>query len=521
MRRSLVRVVLALGALGLLAGLTPGTSADPLATRPTASIDVREVVAGSRQPLVLTVTNPLGSLGVVTTVRLGVTADVFAFVASADVPGWTADVADGFLTFTATGAGILPATSTTFGFEADALRPASDRDALWSVRTSTTGVPSRTMAATPSAPGALGTRVRTLEILDVTPTAPAQVVGDDPLIVSTGQDNVVIDVQVRNAGSAAQSATVTLGGADTTSAPAAATIPAGEVATVPVTVAFGATYGDSQLAATAVADGSNAVGRAIPYTAQPSMQLEPDFFDPQELAPGIVRRPRPWFRVTAVHWSPYVFLDQHASQIDIGDGLFVSHLHRNTTTDEPITINEWCCQSVLAADGFTLPEGLPDGPIGATVHLVGTDENGAAFDVTLEYPDVRVDRRVPDGDLRLELADDAPGDDEVYRLRGSLHQEGEGCGYCRLTHRHGVDGFAVYDAAGALLDVLWVNDNPNGADGAAVPGSWVADDGQVFGVWGIAEWPEGGVSFRWVTRVVDPSGLSRELASPLYPIDQT
>jgi hypothetical protein len=510
------RASLALAAVALLAELVPGTSAAPLPARAQAKVDVHQVVAGTERTFTFTVTNPLGSLGTITTVRVGASPDLVAIEAGVPLAGWTAVVDDGFVTFTASlGAGILLATSKTFRVVAEVLRPEADRDAAWSVRTATdTGLPSGLQAAAPTAPGVLGTRVRTLEVLAITPTAPAQVVGDDPLVVSTGQDNVTVEARVTNAGSADQSTTVELTGGDTTTTPATLSIAAGDTVTVPFTVAFGSTFGDSQLTATAVADGSSAVNRSIPFTAEPVVELEPEIFNPMELTPGIPRSIDARFRVSAVPWSPKVFLDQFASQIVVGDGLHVTHLHKNDATH--VEIDTFCCQGVLGEDGFTLPDGLPDGPIGATVHLVGTDENGADFDVTLEYPDVRVDRRVPDGELRVELPGEAAGDDEVYRLRGSLHQEGEPCGFCVLRHSHGIDGFEVLDADGEVLDVLWVNDGD--AEHPAVPGFWVAEDGDVFGVWGIEEWPVGGVSFRWITWVTDPSGLSRQLASPLYPI---
>lgn len=521
MRKSRTRALAAIGAVALLVGLTPAGSGAAALPKVKAKVDVHQVLAGTQQAFTLTVTNPVGATSRVTSVRVGGPVDLFTIAAPADATGWTEVVKNGFVTYTAdAGGGIAAGSSRTFGFVADALRPAADRNAAWSVSTSTDpGVPSRYAAADPSTPGALGTRVRTLEVLGIAITAPEQLVGDDSLNVTAGQEDVAVAVRVSNAGSAAQTATVTLAGATaTTSTAAPVEIDAGEIVTVPFDVAFGDALGHGRLDANATAGASVASQKFLAYVADEPLEL---VMDPDNLAPNVVVPGRDvsftnYLAVRGDDGAPAIDLDPDASEYRFSDGELrvplgaALHLEAGG--------GRWLPPTPLV----TVPA-LADGEYGGVLHLEGTDSHGAAVAVDLPFRtgSLTVDSLVPVADIVLSAPDGVAGEDRSITLSGSIVDRDGPCGDCSLR-----DGeVQLFDAAGAIIDTIDLDQQScedYGSPAGGCEDGWTNDEGTVGGAItpnSNHEWPVTATSARLVATVVDDVDLSSTTVTAPIDVD--
>jgi hypothetical protein len=515
MKSTLTRVLAAAGVVALLAVGVPDGAGAALLARPTAKVDVHQVVAGAQQPFALTVSNPIGA-GRITSVRVTASTGLFVIAAPIDLAGWTGVVENGFLTFTAArGGGIAGGVSKVFGFVADALRPAHDENAAWSVSTSIDlGTPSRYTAADPAVKGGLGTRVRTLEVLDITVSAPEELVGDRDLYVTAGQDNITTAVRVANAGSASQSTTVSLTDDDGGTSTDVVDIAPGEIATVPLALLVGDAVGHGKAVASAAAGASVAATRFRAYVAQRALEITSVAGAPQwTAAPGIATRFEVPFLATGDGAAP-VTLDPAASHLVLADGAIDFGLRRASV------IGFASYTQSLETERSTVPASLADGTYGGTLHLEGVDPHGATFvaDVAIADGALEIDSDVPTAELEITPEGPAGRDGDDVLFGGTITDGGEPCEHCGVTSSI----LRAFDADGHVTgevpvdEVATEDDGPlSGAEG------YENENGTITGRVTVAEWPAGTVAARWIGEVYDGTGLTSAASSPLMDVDNT
>jgi hypothetical protein len=519
MKSTLTRVLAAAGVAVLLAAAVPGGAGAATLPKPTAKVDVHQVVAGAQQPFALTVSNPVGAARI-TSVRITAAAGLFTIAAPVDVAGWTGVVKNGFLTFTAgPGGGIAGGVSKAFGFVADAQRPAHDENAAWSVSTSSdSGTPARYVAVDPAVKGALGTRVRTLEILGVATRAPEPLDGVAALHVTAGQDDVVVDVRVANAGSAPQTADVTLSGATATvSEPITRSIPAGDVVTLPFDVTFGDAVGHGKLLANATAGPSLAAQRFLAYVADAPLEL---LVDPDNQTPAVVVPGR------QVSFSQFLAVrgGEDAPAIDI-DPVLSEYRFADDALRAPLGV----ALHLEAGHGLWLPPTAPvtvpalaDGPYGGVLHLQGVDAHGAivSTDLPLRSGSLTVDGLAPIADIVLSAPGDAAAYGDQIDLSGTVADRDGPCGECVLDDAR----LQAFDADGQLLGERPIDRELDEGGIAGHSEGWSNDDGSIGGSITVVEgeWPEATVSTRFVANVIDDVGneagtISSRLTMDLHP----
>jgi uncharacterized protein YcnI len=503
MKSTFFRVLGAMGIAALAVAAAPaagGAGALVPSTRATASLDVHQVLAGAQQTFTLTVRQPVsGLLTPVRSVQISAPAELFTISAPIDPAGWTGTVSGSgsTLTYKATGGGIVGGTSQAFTFVADALRPAADLARSFAVSTSTDTGTTSTYTPVAQSPGALGVRVRTLEILGVAVLDPAPLVGDPTLHVTRGQD-AVVGVRVGNAGGAAQTIAATLAGESaTTSAAAPVELAPGELATVPFDVTFGDALGHGKLVANASAGESVAAQKFLAYVALEPLELliDPDNLTPATVVPGRTASFVQFLAVRGADDAPALDLDPVASEYRFADGALRASLG--------------AALHLEAGGGRWLPPtppvivpALADGPYGGVLHLEGTDAHGAAFvaDLPLRSGSLVVDSLAPVADLVLAGGPLTNG--STVPLAGDVLDGGAACGVCTLDASH----LDVLDADGAVIQAI------------AAPAT-LDTDGQLAGEVTVAEWPATASATRWVATVSDAAGLSSTTVSHPRPID--
>jgi uncharacterized protein YcnI len=522
MKSTLRRVLAAAGLVGLLvAGMPGGAGAEPLAPKATAKLDVHQALAGAQQSFTLTVGNPLqGLLNPIRSVKIVAPGDLFTIAAPVDPTGWTGTItgAGSTLTYKTSGSGIAGGASQSFTFLAQALRPATDLSRSFAVSTSPNAGTTSTYTPVQQAAGALGVRLRTLEILGIAVTEPENVAGVVPVVFTAGQE-LTLAVRVSNAASAAQTVSTTLTGATAmTSSPTPLTIDAGDIVEVPFDVALSDAVGHGKVVANASAGESSAVQRFLAYrTDAPLDALATTDGHGWEVAPGtertfdgVLRWQVPTNDVTVDVDATYFSFGNGAFEVPIDAAGF--ELDGDSWQDQLGTSS-----AEVRSVPVTIPDSLADGTYDAVLHLEGIDEHGASVvrDLAFDEP-LLVDSDIPTADIHLDTPPFTDG--STVTFHGTIYDGEERCGDCGLRDAR----LDAIDADGAVVGAIPVGIHyceDEGSLGGGCEDGYTNDDGVIGGSIVVGEWPEGTVLTRFVATVWDPTNLTSSFAGYAVSVD--
>jgi len=383
-------------ALSMLVGvLAVGGSALAAPAAGTASVDVRDVLAGQQQQFLFTVSNPslLGSD--VNFVQIGPEfLDEGFTIVSGAAEDWTFDVTrSGRARFT--GSTIPAGDSVVFTVLADPDRPDADLPVDWQVEVADDGAGEAITNLTPAAVGALTTQIRVLQVSSVNIVAPAGAVDNT---VTEGQSGIQVETVVANAGSATLTVTPSLGngrqdpvGAPT---PANASIAAGASRAFRFPVTIGSA-GTGRLTGGATAAGADAFSAQSPLftvEAPAAFAYTDDTLLPGASASGLSRAfalSLDKTNLPAVNLTPATRLT-----FTKGADTFSAPLASATNVGrgpEAVTLN---------FGSVTIPGSAAsrdkDGIYTPTLQLVGTDDNGAPVSHTVAVDNTfRIDNLMP------------------------------------------------------------------------------------------------------------------------------
>jgi hypothetical protein len=509
MKPTLARVIATITLAALAVGLAPTVSAAPL-PRATAKIDVHSVLAGTERVFSVTVSNPREALVTpIRSIRVGAPTSLFTIKGEVDTAdAWVGSVThDGaFVTFrNSNPLALLPGSSVTLQYTAQASRPAADESSSWSVATSSQTAPESVFTpADRAGAGALGTRVRTLEILGITVNAPAPIALKPTFPVTAGQDGVEVTVQVANIGSAVQTVAATLTGTSATVTPgsAPATVAPGEVGEFDFGAVFGDATGHQKLQAFAAAGASEAAPTFKAYRAFAPFGASAVT---GTLLPADVVQGRTYDFTVALDptGDVPVTIDAAASALRFGDGGFSAPLLAPTAIDGrganvPLTF----APSVVGA--------IANGSYPVSLHLVGTDKHGASVVRDLALGTVRVDDQLPVADVALEVPAPRVGEQPAATNGTEIDFAGtvtdgatEACATCTIT----AAALEALDATGATVGSFDVT-------------SAIFNNGGVLsGSATVPVWPATAVRTRLAATVVDPTALRSESVSSALDVD--
>ena len=289
---------------------------------------------------------------------------------------------------------IQPGASAQFTFTADVARPAEDLVRDFKVFLSDDEGQTFTQAD-PASNGALSTAVRVLGVKSVDLVAPG---GVTDYTATTGQDNVVARVTVTNYGAAGSTGRTglevqpTISGATTTT-PAPATIPYGSTAAFDVTTTMPAQPGDITLTADATATdaNANAIGRAsdtIHVVRALGLDYQAGTLSPRDVIGATVPGAPSYAFTASLARSGDVAatIDTTGTSFDMGSFSAAATQPAQITTDDDAVGFQFAAQQVALDDGTYQP----------SIHVSGTDENGAVVDLMVPVDDgVKVDTDVP------------------------------------------------------------------------------------------------------------------------------
>ena len=515
MNSKLIRALGVLALAALVATVAPlRAEAAPL-PRATAKVDVHSVAAGTQRTFSVTVNNPRQALLTpIRAIRVAAPTSLFTILgehvaegADAAADGWVGSVThDGaFITFRNSSLlGLLPGQSVTLQYDAQAARPAADQSSSWGVATSSQTVPESTFTpADRTAPGALGTRVRTLEILGITVNDPAPIALKPTFPVTAGQDGVDVTVQVANIGSAAQTVAATLTGTSATITPGSGPVAVepGAIGEFDFTAAFADTLGHQKLQAYATAGASEA---APTFKAYRVFEAFGGVGVADTLVPTDVVQGRSYAFTAAIDPSGQVpaTLDLGASVLTFGDAFSAS-------LTGPAVI-DGAGPAVPLTFAATEVPAIANGSYPVSVHLVGTDKHGASVVRDIALGTVRVDDQLPVADIALTVPAPRVGDQPAATNGTEIDITGtitdgatEACATCTIAGAvlEAVDGTGTvigsFDVASALVN-----------DGGALSGSY-----------SVPAWPVGTTRTRLVATVVDPTALTSESVSDGLDVD--
>lgn len=471
--------VVALLALALTTLVVPAFAAEPSAT---ATLDVAEdalVPAGQPHLYSLTVRNT-GVTATGVNALLGSTSDPSIDAVVVTVPDYFAEfqttnaVPDGWESAllsnnrlimrrgldqdgNPTGQAIAPSESFTFQVQTNVEPQEFDDGARFAVAVSADR--GRNLEAAAVAPGGtLDSAVKILEILNITIDAP---VGATDATVTDGQDNVFVSTTVQSYSSAALdiAPSITNNGGSTVATTLQSgntSLPAGGNETYTFLTSFdgvgdavlnaavtGSVQGDERAAAVGTEDLDIDVtvqrATAFAYRAAETATVSlgaaelSAIFDKTGVPSGSVTTGVTLTGPTGATKNAVVA----ANPLDYG----------NDATTESVSFST----SFSTADA----EGLYD----ATFTFAGTDDNGAAVDLTVSVDDIlNLDATLPVLQVQVELPDGSAVDDEVaaagngrrLRIVGDVFDGGVKCGGCALTYTI-TAGSAIVGAADRAL----------------------------------------------------------------------
>jgi hypothetical protein len=349
----------------------------------------RTIMAGRQVDLTFTLENPtvLDGGSALNFVTIGVQQTAFKIV-NGSMTGWDAALSGtNRVTFTPKAATdtLLPGQTKTITVTAQALRPATDRQTVWSVQTDSTGG-SSVDPALPKAPGDLTTTTRILEVLDVA------IVGDSRVTdrtVTSGQSGVDIRAIVSNAGSAPLTVTpAALGGLGTGTAvtPAPAIVPAEGTGEFIYSTTFGAP-GDVTPSVDVSAPGADGISRngsVITVQTPATATYKANTLTPRVAVPG--------------QSYPFALTISKAGQValDLATSSTFSIGAFSAPLAAPVSFAGGSSEGRLDFVDTTIPTAIVDGTYTPVVALAGTDSNGAPVSILPAVSDtVVLDRLAP------------------------------------------------------------------------------------------------------------------------------
>jgi hypothetical protein len=411
-----LRAIMTLAVAGgtLIAGV-PAAVATHQAS--TASVDVRQVVAGESGTFTFSVAHPSGTGTPLNFVRITVPtasspSQGLVVPTSGEGPGggsWTPELEDGAVVFRST-SGLAPGQQGTFTVTGDVPSRPADDCRSWTVDVSS-DAGATVQVADPAAAGALTTCVRVVKVESLSLVAPQ---GATDGTVTQGQGGVCARMVVRNAGSAdlvvlprPEGVGISVGlaraGAEVPCtgselAEGKAPMSPGETRTFDFRLSFG-DASNTVLYGRTTAPGVTAVETYLAITIQPQVSLiyVNGTLIPRSVQPGT---PGVVFRLTANKGpagSPAATLDPTATTLGFA-GCGPSGL-----LSQPAMANGQVANTVLEFESCTVGS-VPDGRYDATVTYAYTDENGFAGSFTLAGVDkIRVDGSAPVVQFSLTL----------------------------------------------------------------------------------------------------------------------
>lgn len=383
----------------------------------TASVDVREVVAGESRTFTFSVAHPSGTGTPLNFVRISVPtasspSQGLVIPTAGTGPGgggWTPELEDGAVVFRSS-SGLAPGQQGFFGITGDIpARPADDCRS-WTVEVSS-DAGTTVQTAGPSAAGALNTCVRVVKVESLALVAPQ---GAADATVTQGQTGVCARMAVRNAGSAdlvvlprPEGINISVGlaraGAEVPCtgselAEGKAPMAPGETRTFDFRLSFG-DASSTVLYGRTTAPGVTAVETSLAITIQPQVSLiyVNGTLIPRAVQPGT---PGVVFRLTANKGpagSPALTLNPAATTIQVG-GCGPSGLMSSPAIGAGQVAN-----AVLEFQPCDVGN-VPEGRYEAGVSYGYVDENGFAGSFQLAGVDrVHVDGSVPTAEFTLAL----------------------------------------------------------------------------------------------------------------------
>jgi hypothetical protein len=354
-----------------------------------------DVFAGSSGPVTVQVSNPSSMLPVGgTSVNMVILHPANGFTIqpppSPAPSGWHYTLSGTDAVFT--GGTIAPGSSNNFTVPTQVSRPAANQSGNWQAKSSADSGETIVLDSTDST----GTMTSTIHVLKVTSAALSAPSGATDNTVTAGQNNTAVSLTVQNGGSGALTVTPKLtagGGGDSVgTAPVAQSI-AGNDGTGSFTfpVAFGTASGTTprHFAADATATGAPAAIGA--NTANITIQAASAFaYVANSLSPTTVPSGARTFNLSVNKTGdPSLTLTGATSTVTFQNG--VNSFAFPLGADK--AVGTGAVTSILSFAG-TVPS-VPDGVYTGSLHLIGTDANGAAVDKTVSVASVTVDNTGP------------------------------------------------------------------------------------------------------------------------------
>jgi len=393
-RKRFVAIVAVLGVITtVLAGLA-AYAATQVSAGTAKLVTSPDVFAGTAGPVTVQVSNPSGTLNMGAAVNLVVIHPGAGFAIQAPPSpapaGWHYTLSGSDAVFS--GGSIAAGSTHNFTVPTVATRPAGNLSGNWQAKSSADQGQTMVLDTTAS-PGTMTTVIHVLKVTAAALNAPA---GATDNTVTAGQNNTTVGITVQNGGSGALSVTPKLtagGGGDAVGAAPAASSIAGNGGTASYTfpVTFGSASGATprHFTADATAPGAPAaIGAATPnITVQAASAFA---YVANSLSPTTVPKGGRTFQLSVNKTgAPALTLTGATTTLTFQNG--ANHFAFPLGTNQAVGAN--AVTSILSFAG-TVPV-VPDGVYTGTLHLVGTDANGATVDKTLTVASITVDNSGP------------------------------------------------------------------------------------------------------------------------------